>query len=129
MNKKIYRGIVQLVEYRSPKPQVVGSNPTAPVNEIKTEWFTLRFYFIKLYTKNFIKTSIFITINKKKESITFQAALLFSRKNIQHNHCRSANPLFPADKLAKFLLIAKTAKRKALLFRFNKCYGQLKTCF
>lgn len=27
----LYRGIVQLVEYRSPKPQVVGSNPTAPV--------------------------------------------------------------------------------------------------
>lgn len=26
----LYRGIVQLVEYRSPKPQVVGSNPTAP---------------------------------------------------------------------------------------------------
>ena len=25
-----YRGIVQLVEYRSPKPQVVGSSPTAP---------------------------------------------------------------------------------------------------
>ena len=28
--KRGYRGIVQLVEYRSPKPQVVGSNPTAP---------------------------------------------------------------------------------------------------
>ena len=24
------RGIAQLVEYRSPKPSVVGSNPTAP---------------------------------------------------------------------------------------------------
>lgn len=29
--KIAFRGIVQLVEYRSPKPQVVGSNPTAPV--------------------------------------------------------------------------------------------------
>ena len=28
-----YRGIVQLVEYRSPKPQVVGSSPTAPATE------------------------------------------------------------------------------------------------
>ena len=28
-----YRGIVQLVEYRSPKPQVVGSSPTAPVRK------------------------------------------------------------------------------------------------
>ena len=26
----LYRGIVQLVEYRSPKPQVLGSNPSAP---------------------------------------------------------------------------------------------------
>ena len=26
-----YRSIVQLVERRSPKPDVVGSNPTAPV--------------------------------------------------------------------------------------------------
>ena len=31
IQKNQYRGIVQLVEYRSPKPQVVGSNPTAPV--------------------------------------------------------------------------------------------------
>ena len=28
--RETYRGIVQLVEYRSPKPRVVGSNPTAP---------------------------------------------------------------------------------------------------
>ena len=27
----LYRGIVQLVERRSPKPDVVGSSPTAPV--------------------------------------------------------------------------------------------------
>ncbi len=27
-----YRGIVQLVERRSPKPDVVGSSPTAPAN-------------------------------------------------------------------------------------------------
>ena len=26
----LHRGIVQLVEYRSPKPQVLGSNPSAP---------------------------------------------------------------------------------------------------
>ena len=29
------RGIVQLVEYRSPKPQVVGSNPTAPEERLR----------------------------------------------------------------------------------------------
>ena len=27
----LYRGIAQLVEYRSPKPWVAGSNPPAPV--------------------------------------------------------------------------------------------------
>ena len=29
--KEKYRGIVQLVERRSPKPNVVGSSPAAPV--------------------------------------------------------------------------------------------------
>ena len=28
----VYRGVVQLVERRSPKPHVVGSNPAAPAN-------------------------------------------------------------------------------------------------
>ena len=30
----LYRGIVQLVERRSPKPDVVGSSPTAPVIKV-----------------------------------------------------------------------------------------------
>jgi hypothetical protein len=29
------RGVAQLVEYRSPKPVVVGSSPTAPANIIR----------------------------------------------------------------------------------------------
>ena len=41
-----HRGIAQLVEYRSPKPWVAGSNPPAPaITEAK--W--LRFF---LYTEN-----------------------------------------------------------------------------
>ena len=36
-----YRGIAQLVEYRSPKPWVAGSNPPAPA---KTEVERLRFF-------------------------------------------------------------------------------------
>src|SRR5579875_926769 len=31
---QVYRGVVQLVERRSPKPHVVGSNPAAPANSI-----------------------------------------------------------------------------------------------
>jgi hypothetical protein len=31
-----YRGVAQLVEYRSPKPVVVGSSPTAPAKNFRT---------------------------------------------------------------------------------------------
>lgn len=31
-NGAIHRGVVQLVECRSPKPEVVGSSPAAPAN-------------------------------------------------------------------------------------------------
>ena len=34
-----FRGIVQLVERRSPKPDVVGSSPTAPVSST-AQWFS-----------------------------------------------------------------------------------------
>ena len=37
-----YRGIVQLVEYRSPKPQVVGSSPTAPVRKRVSQNYQIR---------------------------------------------------------------------------------------
>ena len=44
--RETYRGIVQLVEYRSPKPRVVGSNPTAPaqINKKKSSCFDGFFY-------------------------------------------------------------------------------------
>ena len=32
-DNRIFRGIAQLVEQRSPKPRAVGSNPTAPANK------------------------------------------------------------------------------------------------
>lgn len=32
-----YRGIVQMVEQRSPKPYVIGSNPFAPANGLMPE--------------------------------------------------------------------------------------------
>lgn len=35
-SRLIYRGIVQLVERRSPKPRVVGSNPSAPAKQKKS---------------------------------------------------------------------------------------------
>ena len=44
-----YRGIVQLVEYRSPKPQVVGSSPTAPVR--KPEKFIISQAFLNVRKK------------------------------------------------------------------------------
>ena len=34
---KKYRGIAQLVEYRSPKPWVVGSSPSAPAKKSKSK--------------------------------------------------------------------------------------------
>ena len=38
VNKKAqYRGIAQLVEYRSPKPWVAGSNPPAPAKKSKSK--------------------------------------------------------------------------------------------
>ena len=33
LSSKKYRGIAQLVEYRSPKPWVAGSNPPAPAKK------------------------------------------------------------------------------------------------
>ena len=42
------RGIVQLVEYRSPKPQVVGSNPTAPVIKA-SKYYLLAFCVLVFY--------------------------------------------------------------------------------
>ena len=50
--EKRYRGIVQLVEYRSPKPQVVGSSPTAPGKQksqetlIPDSFFDFSFFFM-----------------------------------------------------------------------------------
>lgn len=46
--RETYRGIVQLVEYRSPKPRVVGSNPTAPASGVSapTGVETPLFFFI-----------------------------------------------------------------------------------
>ena len=35
-----FRGIVQLVERRSPKPDVVGSSPTTPVSDFLAQWFS-----------------------------------------------------------------------------------------
>ena len=36
----VFRGIVQLVERRSPKPDVVGSSPTTPVSDFLAQWFS-----------------------------------------------------------------------------------------
>ena len=36
----VCRGIVQLVERRSPKPDVVGSSPTTPVSDFLAQWFS-----------------------------------------------------------------------------------------
>ena len=36
-----YRGIAQLVEYRSPKPWVVGSSPSAPAKKERSISFVL----------------------------------------------------------------------------------------
>ena len=41
-NGKYFRGIAQLVEYRSPKPWVAGSNPPAPAkNPSRMAWIFL----------------------------------------------------------------------------------------
>ena len=40
---KLHRGVVQLVERWSPKPNVVGSSPTAPV--IKIQLLTGSFFY------------------------------------------------------------------------------------
>lgn len=54
-----YRGIVQLAERWSPKPNVEGSSPSAPVDEcLKTvvfRHFLCLFYGRKLRTKNKLK--------------------------------------------------------------------------
>ncbi len=43
----LHRGIAQLVEYRSPKPWVAGSNPPAPdQNALKSVDFSAFFLFI-----------------------------------------------------------------------------------
>ena len=46
-----YRGIAQLVEYRSPKPWVAGSNPPAPAI---TEAKRLRFFFYLVLLRIFL---------------------------------------------------------------------------
>ncbi len=39
-----HRGIAQLVEYRSPKPWVAGSNPPAPAKKKAKSKFDLAFF-------------------------------------------------------------------------------------
>ena len=54
-NQKIYRGIAQLVESRSPKPLVVGSSPTAPAKGPAAQGPFLiafpHFYLLSIYGK------------------------------------------------------------------------------
>ena len=46
MSSVLHRGIVQLVERRSPKPNVVGSNPATPVFCYNKKNFSELFYFV-----------------------------------------------------------------------------------
>ena len=53
-----HRGIAQLVEYRSPKPWVAGSNPPAPAI---TEAKRLRFFFYLVFLRVFLSGMHFLT--------------------------------------------------------------------
>ena len=46
-----HRGIAQLVEYRSPKPWVAGSNPPAPAKNMDTP-FGVSIFFVRVETRN-----------------------------------------------------------------------------
>ena len=53
---EIYRGVVQLVESRSPKPLVLGSSPSAPAK--KSVHASVRiFYFFTLHSSLFTKSA------------------------------------------------------------------------
>ena len=44
--KTAHRGIAQLVEYRSPKPWVAGSNPPAPAKKATDSQMAIRCFFV-----------------------------------------------------------------------------------
>ena len=68
----ILRDIVLLVERWSPKPNVEGSSPSAPVDQIKTDrirkWFD-RFYYI--FTVKIVFFSGKFCYNVKAKNIAF----------------------------------------------------------
>ena len=70
---RLYRGLAQLVEHRSPKPRVVGSSPSAPARDRSFLFFhkmLLEIFFGSIYTrkeKRVKLTNIFKFIQQSRQ--------------------------------------------------------------
>ena len=95
MRCKKHRGIAQLVEYRSPKPWVVGSSPSAPaINK----------------TDGFLPSVLFIVVVKEVKT---------RLHSLQGKLCECSSPSAPAKSLGRF----RSDREKTRKAEFSKDFS------
>ena len=77
--QELHGGIAQLVEYRSPKPWVVGSSPSAPANK-KGTFVYQKFLFCLSIAKAMVYHHALACISSALTSISRQSEYIISRR-------------------------------------------------
>ena len=123
-----YRGIAQLVEYRSPKPWVAGSNPPAPA---KTEAKWLRFFsfWCVLFCISLSKAVIteFLNAFRAKNPFSLSVVSVYSNRSVCHSIKKAATVSTQLQKtsgLPQILIVAVALLSLFTPTQFLMCYRQ-----
>ena len=90
----MHRGIAQLVEYRSPKPWVAGSNPPAPaITEANRLRFFSFWYVLFCISLSKAKMTKFFNAFRSKNPFSFSVVSVYSNRSVCHSIKKAADLL------------------------------------